>query len=482
MKRFVSLLLILLFILSSALSGCDQDEKSVQNSSSQNNPTVTPDDRKDPNDDRKAPDDRKELKVTKAPDEKIINVLSYDDELPIAIEKFKELHPDFGYKIKVTDTSLVCSSHEVILDQALAAGNPDVPDIYSVESPYAVKYTQGEACQYAAAYKDLGIDVDNLLKAASIAKYSIDLGTNPEGELVSLCYLSTTGAFIYRRSIAKKVWGTDDPSAIKEIAGPGWDKFFEAAADLKKKGYVICSSADDIWQATARSADQAWVVGGKLVIDPKHEEFMDLAKKLRKKGYVNNTREWTDEWYNDMKDGGRKKAFGFFGPTWFLNYRLLPNCGGKTIGKGTYGDWAVCESPTSFYWGGTWVLANKDSKVKDGVGEIIKWITLDTSETGFQYLRANGKLGSGVKDAVPSAVVMRMSDAKIDFLGGQNLFDAFISAGDDTNGKNATKYDDTIDFYWLNQVHEYTDGKKSREKAIADFKKQVADNLDVIVE
>ncbi len=32
------------------------------------------------------------------------------------------------------------------------------------------------------------------------------------------------------------------------------------------------------------------------------------------------------------------------------------------------------------------------------------------------------------------------------------------------------------------QVHEYTDGKKSREQAIADIKKLVADNLGIIAE
>ena len=85
-------------------------------------------------------------------------------------------------------------------------------------------------------YKDLGIDVDKLLKEAEIAPYTVDIGTNPDGELVGLGYQATGGAFIYRRSIAKDVWGTDDPAVIKDKIGPGWDKFFEAAAELKAKG------------------------------------------------------------------------------------------------------------------------------------------------------------------------------------------------------------------------------------------------------
>lgn len=464
MKRFIALSLICLFVLSVMLSGCD-----AKGDNTKNNPSATPAKQKD-------------LEPTKALEEKIIKVWSYTSELPSALKKFTALHPDFGYEIQTTDVSTEDAGFQTYLDLALAAGGSDAPDIYVVESSYAVKYTQGEASGYAAAYKDLGIDVDNLLKEASIAQYSIDLGTNPEGKLVGLSYQSTAGAFIYRRSIAKDVWGTDDPTTIKATIGPGWDQFLAVAADLKAKGYAICSSSDDIWQAVNNTTNQPWVIGDKLFIDPKREEFIDLAMKLKENDYLNNTQSWTDEWYNDMKDGGKKKVFGYFGPSWLINYVIIPNSGGTTVGEGTYGDWAVCESPVGFYLGGAWVLANKNTKVKDGVAEIIKWITLDTSETGLQYLLANGKLESGVKDAAASATVMKKSDCKIDFLGGQNLFDAYIPAGENANGKNRTKYDESINSFWLDQVREYTDGKKSREQAIADFKKQAADNLANVLE
>ena len=49
-------------------------------------------------------------------------------------------------------------------------------------------------------------------------------------------------------------------------------------------------------------------------------------------------------------------------------------------------------------------------------------------------------------------------------------------------GTNLTQYDESINTFWRNQVREYTAGNKSRDQAIADFRQQVADNLDVIVE
>ena len=88
----------------------------------------------------------------------------------------------------------------------------------------------------------------------------------------------------------------------------------------------------------------------------------------------------------------------------------------------------------------------------------------------------------GTKDTVASGTVMKISNGEVDFLNGQNMFDVFVPAGESANGKNMTQYDETINSYFRDQVGEYTAGNKSREQAIADFKQQVADNLDVVVD
>lgn len=129
-------------------------------------------------------------------------------------------------------------------------------------------------------------------------------------------------------------------------------------------------------------------------------------------------------------------------------------------------------------------MVNKDSSKVDAIRDVIQWITLDCTEDGLQYKWANGTLNGegGTKDAVASGTVMSMSDGAIEFLGGQNMFDAFVPANQYAKGTNLTQYDETINTYWRDQVREYTSGNKTREQAIADFKQQVADNLDVIVE
>ena len=420
----------------------------------------------------------------------VLNLWAFTDEVPKMVDKFLANNPDFAekYEVKATIIATTDGAYQPALDQALAGGGSDAPDMYCAEAAFVMKYTQGDAAHYAAPYEDLGIDVTGDIQAADIAQYSVDIGTRPDdGKVVGLGYQATGGAFIYRRSIAKEVFGTDDPDAIGAAIGAGsngWDKFYEAAETLKGKGYGIISSDGDLWHAVENSSEQGWIVDGKLNIDPKREAFLDLSKELKDNNYHNDTQDWQDAWFADMKGEGDKGIFGFFGPAWLINYTIAPNCGGSAVGEGTYGDWAVCAPPVGFFWGGTWLMASNNSANKEAVGEIIRWITLDCSETGLQYMWANGTLNGegGTKDCVASGTVMEMSDGSLDFLGGQNMFDAFVPANQYANGKCLTQYDETINTKWRDQVRQYTSGTKTRDQAIKDFKQDVADNLDVTVD
>ena len=419
----------------------------------------------------------------------VINVMAFTDEVPNMLKRYCELNPDFGSKYEIKETIIATTDglYQPALDAALAAGGAEAPDIYAAEAAFILKYSQGDAAGFAASYEDLGIDVASATKEADIAQYTIDIGTRPaDGKLVGLGYQSTGGAFIYRRSIAKEVFGTDDPKEIAKVIGAGsgnWDKFFEAAETLKSKGYAIISGDGDMWHAVENSSPTGWIVDGKLNIDPAREEFLDLSKKLMDNGYHHDTRDWEEGWFADMKkDGG---VFGFYGPAWLINYTIAPNSGEGD--ESSAGDWAACEPNIGFFWGGTWVLANKDvvgSEKQEAVKELINWITLDCTENGLQYYWANGTLNGegGTKDDVASGTVLSMSNGEMEFLGGQNMFDVFVPANQYANGKNLTQYDETINNYWRDAVRQYTSGQADRDAALAQFKQNVADNLDVIVE
>lgn len=471
MKKALSLLLALVLVIGLAACGGGTDTT-----------TTT------------APADNGETTTTAAPEETTtsggakekINLYAFTDEVPGMIQRYLDFHPEVAekYELNATIIATTDGAYQPALDQALAGGGADAPDIYTAEAAFILKYSQGDAYQFAMPYEDLGIDVAAKLEEADIAQYTVDIGTNPDGKLVGLGYQATGGAFIYRRSLAKEVWGTDDPAEISKKVGPGWETFFKAAEELAAKGISIVSGDGDVWHAVENSSEKGWVVDGKLNLDPKREMFLDISKDLKDNGWSNETTDWQDPWFADMKGEGPKPVFGFFGPAWLINYVMAGNSGGEAPGEGTYGDWAVAEPPVGFFWGGTWLLANKDTSKKEVVKDIIEWITLDSSEEGLQYMWANGTLNGegGTKDSVASGTVMAKSNGELDFLGGQNMFDVFIPANAFANGKNLTQYDETINTAWRDQVRAYAAGEKDRDAAIADFKQTVADNLDVTVE
>ena len=407
--------------------------------------------------------------------DEVINLWTYSSDATEIVQKFIELHPDFAdkYTIAVTIVPNDGGAYQEALDQALAAGEDKAPDIYFADVSYVTKYTQGDMSKFAAAYEDLGIDVDNKIKSAEIAQYTVDIGSR-DGQVVALAYQATGGAMIYRASIAKEVFGTDDPNEIERIFGAGsgsWDKFLDAANTLKSSGYKVVSGMDDLWQVCATGASQPWVDSNRnLVISPEREVYLDLAKKLIDEDLSNDYMAWTEGWYYDMQNSG---VFCYFGPDWMINYVMTGNCGGDHIGEGTYGDWRVCVPPVGYFWGGSWILANKNTDQKEGVAELIEWITLDTSNTGLQYLWANGMMNYGYMDTVASNVVMAKSNGTCDFCGGQNVYEVYINCNNIAYGMAMTQYDETINYFFADYAEQYAYGIYSRDEALARFKDDV---------
>ncbi|MBR6365165.1 MAG: carbohydrate ABC transporter substrate-binding protein [Lachnospiraceae bacterium] len=433
---------------------------------------------------------------TQAPSGKktTIEVMAFTEEVPNMFKKYVSTHPDFAakYELNYTVVATDDGAYQKALDQVLADGGAKTPNIYMAEAAFVKKYTTGSASSYACTYEDLGIDVEKKIKDAGIAQYSADI-TRRDGKVVALGYQANGGAFIYNREVAKDVFGDDKPETVEAAIGKDWDSFFEAAEKCKAKGYAIVSGDGDIWHAIENSSDKGWVVDGKLYIDPKREAFLDYSKKLKDNGYHNDTKDWTEGWYADMEEIGPKKVLGFYGPAWLINYTFKDHCGyklsedGKTVeSMGTYGQWGVCKPNVGFFWGGTWLVANKNvlnnADIKAGVKELIEYVTLDTSDTGLQYEWANAKFSDSVKtkDVVASSVVMERSNGTLEFLNGQDAFPTFIAGCAYAKGDNLTEYDEAINTQWRDAVRAYTSGEKTREEAIKWFKQQIKDNMPSI--
>jgi multiple sugar transport system substrate-binding protein len=325
----------------------------------------------------------------------------------------------------------------------------------------------------------------------------------------------------YRRSLAKQYFGTDDPVAIQALVSD-MSKFEAAAKTIKEKSggntYMIGSSGDfaNLFFANRKSP---WVVDNKLVIDPKVDELLEMAKSFRQNGYEAQATQWQEGWFAGMNDslvdakGNAKQVFSYLLPTWGLPYVLMSNSAPKevaatgtetkkTVGKDTTGDWACINGPVPYQWGGTWIGALKDSKNQDTAKEFIKFCTLnkDTLKnwaTGVytnEYLKKidstiGDKLAQGAGDFISSQKVAEEIISKFDeaatskFLKGQNSYRGFATAAPKISLKLLQASDDAIQRSLNDPLSNYASGKATKEAAIKQFKDAVKNALpDINVE
>jgi len=398
-----------------------------------------------------------------APSRKVnqINIyVSYSDwDLYQMIDAYAKKHWGNCY-IKKYDGSIYYSQTDIhnMVKQSLLSGDGAV-DVYVLDERLAPYYLKGEFSQYACTYKELGIDVENALKKADIPEYAVR--RNPDGEVIALPYQSAAFAFLYRRSIARDVWGTDDPEKIAEIIGGGtqsWDKFIEAAKELKKHGYYIAPGYKHLMWMIDTSSYPALDYAQNQP-NPLWEEYMDIAKYLVDNGYVSDFNDlFNNEWSNALEGPG-SKVFGtvvfpdYFDADYFISE--------------TSGDWAICMPPfTTWYTGCIGIMVNKASPNKDVLGPLVEWITLDCSEEGAQYGLATGEL-VGRKVSVISGTVLKNVESRRDNLGGQDVNPIIY----DIHQQPMVLYSGTSGFsYWLDAMEAYVTGEKDKESAIRQFR------------
>ena len=107
---------------------------------------------------------------------------------------------------------------EALMNQADAAADDKV-DIFLSETDYVYKYTDAEA-DVAMPLTDLGIDPEKDL--ADQYEFTKVTASDQDGVQRGSTWQCCPGLLVYRRDIAKDVFGTDDPAAVGEKV-KDWD-------------------------------------------------------------------------------------------------------------------------------------------------------------------------------------------------------------------------------------------------------------------
>ena len=350
---------------------------------------------------------------------------------------------------------------EALLAQADADADSKI-DIFLIEADYALKYVNSDATRDVT---ELGLTDEDM---AEQYQYTKDIVTDENGVLKGTTWQATPGLFAYRRSIAKDVLGTDDPTEV-QAALSDWDKFDAVAKQASDKGYKMLSGYDDSYRVFSNNVSAPYVTDGKTVnIDPNVMQWVAQTKEYTDNGYNNKTKLWEDGWNADQGSSG--KVFGFFYSTWGINFTLLGNSlddpdGEQAVGNGIFGDYAVCEGPANWYWGGTWICAATGTDNPTLVADVMKKLTCDTD--------IMKQITVDTQDYTNNQAAMQAladdPDFGSDFLGGQNHIALFAAAAPNIDMSNACAYDQGINEGIQNAFHDYFDGTIDEAKAKANF-------------
>lgn len=349
------------------------------------------------------------------------------------------------------------------LDPVLASGN-GCPDVFALENAFVRKYIES----------GLLLPLDDVYEEVKgkMADYPMKIGS-ADGHVYGMAWQVCPGALFYRRSLAKKYLGTDNPEEVQKYLS-SLDKFVETAALLKEKSNgkcVIVSSAGDMFMPYKGARKQPWVVNDQLVIDPAMEDYMDMSKLLHDKGYDGQATQWSEGWFAGMKGtlqdtkGNPLEVFSYLLPTWGLHYVL------KTNAPDTAGDWAMCAGPANYYWGGTWIAAYKGTKNPNAAKEMIKYLATDDTYLE-DYAKKSGDTVGNIN--VQNKIKDTFSEP---YLGGQNHYAAFCEMAKGIDGSLCQGTDQQIEAFFSESVGAYTNGEKTREQALKDFKEQVRTTL-----
>ena len=390
-----------------------------------------------------------------------LTVWSFTDELGEMVNNYyRKAFPDVVIDYSLTPTEQFPSRLDPVLAQGIGA-----PDLFALESAFVRKYVEsGHLLDITDVY---------LRNKDKLLTYPVEIGAY-NGRVYAMSWQACPGAMFYRRSLAKKYLGTDDPKVVQTYF-TDLNKFLETARLLKDKSNgscVVVSSLGDLQFPFFSARQNPWVVRNTLVVDPVLDQYLEISKTLHDERLEGRVGQWSEGWFAGMKgelrdETGPIEVFSYFLPTWGLHYVL------KTNAPATSGDWAMVPGPVPYRWGGTWIGAWKDTPNPELAKHMIEYLT-----TGDEFLEAwardKGDMVGNLR------VVNKIKDSyREPFLGGQNHYAEFADMALGVNGRLVQGTDDVIQALFGEAMSAFVNGEKTKAQTLADFRQQVRSQVGV---
>lgn len=423
--------------------------------------------------------------VQAAEEGKVINIYSWNDEFR---ERIEAVYPEVKETSKdgtVTTLKDGTEIHWIInpnqdgvyqqkLDEALMnqadASADDKVDIFLSETDYVNKYVDADA-DVAIPLTDLGIDPEKDL--ADQYDFTKTTASDQNGVQRGSTWQCCPGLLVYRRDIAKEVFGTDDPAEIGAKM-KDWETTKETAEVLKEKGYFTFSSYADTFRLYGNSIEESWVKPGETTVrvDQKIMDWVNDSKEWLDAGYLDETvkGQFNADWNKAM--GTESKVFAFLLPAWGIDFVLKPNWDGEE------GAWAVTNPPQEYNWGGSYIHGCQGTDNPEHVKDIIMAMT-GNKENLLKISQDYSDFTDTVSGMQEATSDENFSSA---FLGGQNPFEYFAPVAENIQIAPLSAYDQGCVELIQNAFTDYFHDKVDFEKAVSNFETAIKERYPDITE
>ena len=397
---------------------------------------------------------------------KVFNIYAWNEEFKGFFEKYYTVPEGItvNWVINPSDGGVYQEKLDTALLAQADAAADDKIDMFLAEADYILKYVDSAST--------MDVESIGVQKADTMYKYTVQAASDSNGVMKGVSFQCCPAALIYRRSIAKEVLGTDDPAAVQEALSD-WSKFEAAAATAKDMGYYMTASYAETYRTWSNNTTSPWVdADNNLQFDQAIKDYLVQAKNFVEKGYTLTAGIWDEEKNAQMFADG--KTMCFFGPAWYYNF-----CMGNAMDpeKGCSGDWAICQGPQAFFWGGTWLLGATGTDNPTMLADVMNTFTVNedvctklvTDDMQFSN-------NSAVNEKVASD-----PDYGNAFLGGQNDTAVFVDLAKNIKFENNTIYDQLLNENITAVFLDYFKGDIDEETAYQNFYKFVNEKYPAIV-
>ncbi len=409
---------------------------------------------------------------------KILNIYCWDESLESLFIMYYPGYEDIGDRVGMIG--------DVTVNWVLPKEGEEYMDLVAEKLLGAEYLTQDEKVDlYLAPEEDLAVYVNSDYSLDVKEKvgltdeeledqfpYTQQMASTDMGVLKAVTWQAAPGVFVYRRSIAKEVLGTDDPDAVqKKIAD--WNEFSKTAEEMKKKGYFMVSGYYDMFAAYRYGADKHWENRGTFVVPDAFTEWKNTMTVFGKKKYHNKTIMGQDSWIADQGVNG--KVFGFFRAISDIDskmaaYSLADADLAPEAGNGAYGDYAICPGPQPFCRGGVWILASPSTDNLTLDKEIMENLTCDGNL--LFKIAQNENIFTNTMSGMKKMIGGEHTDA---FLGGQDAYKVYYDVAARMSVPPAGNYDRWCADSYRDCVFKFLIGEVSEEEALATFYQGVRD-------